>query len=132
MSADQGKIDFGQRLRAVRGGRTQAVFAATLGIDPKTLGLYERGERWPDLGLLIRIRLLTGADLNGLATGEIPATGPIDKEVLAGIIQAVEEETPGIDPQAKAKLISRLYSNRIKVHSLGTEANPAKTQGRAS
>jgi transcriptional regulator with XRE-family HTH domain len=132
MQGDGAKESFGQRLRQTRGSRTQAVFAALLGIDPKTLGLYERGERWPDMSLLIRLKEIATVDLNWLALGVHEVSGQINTSVLLAVIQAIEEETPEIDPQSKAKLISRLYSDRIKVHSLGIEADPLPRKNHAS
>ncbi len=116
----------------MRGPRTQAVFAALLGIDPKTLGLYERGERWPDMALLIRLKAIAAVDLNWLATGIHETSGQLDSAILLAVVEAIEQETPEINPQAKAKLISRLYSDRIKAHSLGIEADSARKRSDAS
>lgn len=126
MTADAWKSEVGQRLAEARKGQTQAVFAARLGIDTKTLGFYERGIRPPPLETLIRVQQLTGISLDWIATGTEQAGGPIDVDIIRQVIQVVEEETPEIDATSKARLISRLYNDRIKAHSIGIEADAGR------
>ncbi len=94
-----------------------------MGVVVGTYAKYEHATRAPDAVNLIRLHKMTNVDLNWLLTGFESATGPLDFDILKGVIQAIEEETLGIDPVSKARLISRLYSDRIKEKSVGIEAN---------
>jgi transcriptional regulator with XRE-family HTH domain len=121
---DRERIEFGRRLRELRGEQSQADFATRTGINHTSYGLYERGARSPDLDFLIRLHKATGASLDWLA-GIRPAQD-LSLNVLRSVVMVVEEETPNIDPESKAKLIFRLYSDRIKGQTLGTEADSPK------
>ncbi|WP_290500001.1 helix-turn-helix domain-containing protein [Alcanivorax sp.] len=66
-------IAIGLRIREVRGNLTQARFAQELGIERKTVGRYESGDRIPDALALLRLQAAFGADpawiLNGTGGG---------------------------------------------------------------
>jgi len=48
-------LAIGRRIEAVRGRLSQAEFAARLGVDRKTIGTWERGERLPDTRALLAL-----------------------------------------------------------------------------
>lgn len=71
-------IEFGNRLRTARlaygqlTGRPnlfQEIFAAEIGSHPKTFARWERGETWPPIGALVRVREVTGTSLDYLIAG---------------------------------------------------------------
>ena len=59
----------GDRLRLVRGKRTQVEFAGRLGIGRTTLLRYEAGSRALDADFLVRLRGAFMVDVNWLLTG---------------------------------------------------------------
>ncbi|POS08048.1 hypothetical protein C3Y08_11175 [Burkholderia gladioli] len=77
--------EIGERLRIVRGRLTQAAFAEQLGIDRKTVGRYEVGERAPDALALLRMMTVFGADPAWVLTGagSAPQISPDERELLA-------------------------------------------------
>lgn len=61
---------------------TLTEFAAELGVSDRTLGNYIRGDREPSFDVLVKIRRVTGVDINWLLTGEegggrVPASGQV-------------------------------------------------------
>ena len=69
MSVSKDFFAVGKRIAEVRGGLTQADFAARLGVDRKTVVRWEAGERLPDGASLLKLVMEFGADLNHLLTG---------------------------------------------------------------
>lgn len=67
--------EVGRRIAEVRGGLSQADFAARLSVDRKSVNRWEAGERLPDGGSLLKLLTEFGADLNYLLTGR-RATAP--------------------------------------------------------
>jgi transcriptional regulator with XRE-family HTH domain len=128
------KAGIGERLKAVRAGLSQAAFAAMTGVNATSYGMYERDERSPDFAWLARLKRATGVSLDWLATGEGEmrgtAGGGIDAQLLAQIVEAVEETTPPIDAASKSRLIARLYADRIKTRTEAAEAASSKAGGR--
>ena len=61
--------EIGARIRDVRGNLTQAAFAQKLGIERKTVGRYESGDRAPDAVALLRLMAEFGADPAWVLTG---------------------------------------------------------------
>ncbi|HEL4402422.1 TPA: helix-turn-helix domain-containing protein [Stenotrophomonas maltophilia] len=68
-SENDGLRDIGERLRALRGDRSQKDFAELLGIGRTTLIRYEAGARQIDVELLVRLNLLFGTQPLWLLTG---------------------------------------------------------------
>lgn len=75
----------GQRISGLRGKISQADFAAKLGIDRKTVGTWERGERLPDTRALLVLWNEFDADPAWVLTGSgfAPATSDDERELLA-------------------------------------------------
>lgn len=59
--------DLGDRIKLIRGKRTQDAFASSIGIDRTTLSAYERGRREPDLKTLLVIANIGHVSLDWLA-----------------------------------------------------------------
>lgn len=87
MSLEINLAEIGKRIEGLRGDLSQIEFAARLGVDRKTVGTWERGERLPDtkalLGLLAHFNadpawVLTGKD----AAGAIPPLAPDEAALL--------------------------------------------------
>ncbi len=69
-SSDSGsQRDTGERLRLIRGDRSQKDFAELLGIGRTTLIRYEAGARPIDVELLVKLNLLFGTQPLWLLTG---------------------------------------------------------------
>lgn len=66
------KKSIGERLREVRGERSQADFAKLLGIGRTTLIRYEADERKIDADLMLKLNLLFGVEPLWLVTGQAP------------------------------------------------------------
>ncbi|MGH8782078.1 helix-turn-helix domain-containing protein [Paraburkholderia sp.] len=75
----------GQRIESLRGNLSQADFAAKLGVDRKTVGTWERGERLPDTRALVGLWQEFDADPAWLLTGSgfAPTTTEDERELLA-------------------------------------------------
>ncbi len=75
----------GERLRGVRGRLTQAAFADRLGLERKTVGRYESGERAPDALALLRLWGEFDADPAWVLTGKgfAPTSTEDERELLA-------------------------------------------------
>lgn len=69
---------FGERLKEVRGTRTQDEFARMLGMPRQQLTRYESG-RVPDPLVLVKIALTTGASLDWLLGGVIPGVSAAER-----------------------------------------------------
>ncbi|GAB4186001.1 MAG: hypothetical protein Tsb002_10100 [Wenzhouxiangellaceae bacterium] len=59
----------GVRILQLRSGITQEVYARRLGVHVNTLARYERGERLPDAGFLLRLAA-TGVNIHWVLTGK--------------------------------------------------------------
>lgn len=55
-------------------GFTQKEVAQTLGISPKTVSKWERGQGFPDVSVLSALSELFGVDIKKLLAGEMPKT----------------------------------------------------------
>lgn len=128
------KADWPQRLKECRGGVSQGEFAAKLGVSRSAYVEYEKGSRSPNLETLIRLVEVTGRSLDWLATGVAAqqSAPQLDTDVLQQVIRAVQDEVPDIDALSKAKLISRLYKDRILALSKENEASPLSRGKEAS
>lgn len=78
-------VQIGERIRSLRAGLTQAAFAERLGLERKSIGRYEAGERAPDAVALLRLMTEFGADpawtLTGRGAG--PSITADERELLA-------------------------------------------------
>lgn len=63
-------MSFGDRIKILRGGETQAEFASRIGISQRALGNYERNERTPDVDFAALVCSKTGASAAWLLLGE--------------------------------------------------------------
>ena len=75
----------GHRIESLRGKLSQADFAAKLGVDRKTVGTWERGERLPDTRALLGLWSEFDADPAWVLTGKgfAPTTTEDERELLA-------------------------------------------------
>ena len=73
-----------QRLKALRGNRTQAELAKELAIPVNTLGRYERGENKPDLVFLKKLSSLYDVSLDWLVQGRESAADTPEEPEPAG------------------------------------------------
>lgn len=117
---------WGKRLAEARGGVMQSIAAAEFGVGTATLSAYENEKTAPDLRFLIRLCERFGVSLEWIAFGADSAKGPIDQEILRGVIEAVEHEAANSDPKTKAGLILLLYNNELKVVNAERETAEAK------
>lgn len=87
----------GQRIAHIRGEKSQAAFAAEIGVHKNSIGNYERGERTPDAEFLARL-MKAGYSANWVISGigpmrlgetgfvaEMPASYQVTKEEYAFI-----------------------------------------------
>ncbi len=72
---DFSRSSIGDRLRAIRGKRSQDEFANLLGISRKSLVRYEANERKPDVELITKLNLLYKVQPLWLLTGQLEAVG---------------------------------------------------------
>ncbi len=64
-------IAIGRRIREMRGFEaTQAQFAKKLGIGQTQLSKYERGENVPTLEILVKLKIISGRNLDWIVYGE--------------------------------------------------------------
>jgi len=114
------KTPLAQRLVAAReraGYKARAEFAAKIGIDPKALGFYERGDSEPAAEFLSRYRKRFGIDLNWLIADEgspYEAEPPsIRPDILEDALKIVEEwltvNARQINRLKKAEVVSQIY-----------------------
>lgn len=75
----------GQRIERLRGTLSQADFAATLDVDRKTVGTWERGERLPDTRALLGLWGQYDADPAWVLTGQgfAPELADDERELLS-------------------------------------------------
>lgn len=79
----------GARLRDVRGRLTQAAFADQLGLERKTVGRYEAGERAPDALALLRLMAEFDVDPAWVLTGKgFAPTGTEDERELLALYRS--------------------------------------------
>lgn len=85
MTFEIGLEAIGRRIESLRGKLSQADFAAKLGVDRKTVGTWERGERLPDTRALLGLWSEFDADPAWVLTGNgfAPTTTEDERELLA-------------------------------------------------
>lgn len=87
------------RLKSLRGKRSQAEFAAEIGVSLATYSRYERGENTPDAEALMKIHEATNADISWLLMGNASGAsrrGGWEEAAQAG---AFEEVVKAVRPQ---------------------------------
>lgn len=80
----------GQRIAELRGEMSQAAFAEELGVDRKTIGRWEAGERLPDGMSLLKFMKQFNADVNYILTGIDSAAHVRLQALQAGITAGVD------------------------------------------
>ncbi len=80
-------FEAGKRIEALRAALTQAQFAARVGVDRKTVGEWERGERLPTGVALLKLMTEFGADVNYIlpvvtSAGFTPTLPPDEQALL--------------------------------------------------
>lgn len=106
------KTPLGQRLTAVReavGYSARLPFAQLLGMNPETLGGYERGDSIPDLDFLAMYKQRFSVNLDWLITGE----GEMFSLPLAAA--SASEEKAGVDAAFIAQLHDRVVAIYLQV-----------------
>ncbi|GAB4384940.1 XRE family transcriptional regulator [Albidovulum sp.] len=98
------KTALGQRLREVRkalGDRSRDDFAQEVGLSPKTIANYERGDTQPDAAAISAYRKRFNVDANWLVTGDGEMFGRISltKELDNAVFRAAATELRKIDHQ---------------------------------
>ncbi len=84
----------GERIRQLRGRRTQVAFAALLGMKQPQLARYEAG-RQPDVQVLTKIAKTCGVTVDWLLTGEGPESRGIVREADGqSFLESIVEGTP--------------------------------------
>lgn len=66
------------RLKSLRGKKSQADFAMEIGVSLATYSRYERGENTPDADALLKIHEATSADISWLLMGNASSNPPRD------------------------------------------------------
>jgi transcriptional regulator with XRE-family HTH domain len=108
--------DIGDRLRHIRGDRTQTEFAAALGVAVKTVGRWEAGQAVPD-GLSLRALMQAFAvDPQWLLCGQTFAAGQ-SRPALA-VVQPLAAKAPAAEalPQHLAETLAH-YVKRQEVYT---------------
>lgn len=114
-------IKIGERIRTVRGTRTQQQFAEELGIDRATLANYEKGRRTPNYKILKKISDISGIGVPTLVFGEETRTPfQIFQEQIHKKLTRLSGENPGYIPRWSISddEIALIYCYRIANRSL--------------
>ena len=98
---------FGEKLHTLRKQNhwTQGELAEKLGLSTSAVGMYERGQREPNLETLVAI-----ADTFGIGIAELvepekaPAPSELEKEMLALFRKLPEENRPAVVAMIKAAI----------------------------
>lgn len=95
-------VAIGLRIEKLRGRLSQADFSARLGVDRKTVGTWERGERLPDTKALLSLLAEFDADPTWVLTGKgFTPSGTDDERELLSLFR-------GASLQVKAAAIGAL------------------------
>lgn len=116
-------IETGRRIQELRGNRTQAEFAALIGVDRKSVTGWETGKRLPDGASLFVMRRDLGADLNYLLGGPQqaqPALAEDERQLLAlfrsaplAVKAAAVGALQGAEQAGKSKAIQNFQNSPI-------------------
>ena len=107
----------GKRIRAVRGKRSQNVFAASLGISKGALVSYELDRSSPNAKILMAICKLEQVDIKWLLTGEGTKYHENAEEIVTGVPLNDRPESSGQLPRCPhcrwmEQLIDKLEEDR--------------------
>ncbi len=102
----------GERLRQIRGEKTQAEFADLLGIARKTLVRYEAGEREVDVDLILRLNLLFKVQPLWLLTGAFEPIAGTPLTVSSTELLSYYEQCAGEDQAIVRRIAAALAANR--------------------
>lgn len=84
----------GKRIRAVRGKRSQNIFAASLGVSKGALVSYELDRSSPNAKILMAICKLEQVDIKWLLTGEGTKYHENAEEIVTGVSPNDRAESP--------------------------------------
>ncbi|MCX5876702.1 MAG: helix-turn-helix transcriptional regulator [Deltaproteobacteria bacterium] len=118
----------GARIKEIRKDLLQDELAARLNVSKMTVGRWERGEREPDYSNLVAIlKEFSSINPGWLLTGEGPKELDVALQLLTNVIMEVEgvldEEDLVLAPAKKAKLITYLYSQKMRGQPFGNFAS---------
>lgn len=114
-------LSVGERLKKVRAGRSQEVFAKLLGISSKTLMRYESNERMPDMELVLRLNFSFNVQPIWLLTGaHEPLFGGMNPEeqYLVNTYRDLDDAT--------RKAVSTIFNRLAELHFIAKTATPKK------
>lgn len=83
------------RLRKIRGSRSQKEFAQLIGISQQKVSNFERGILLPSIPTLIRIARESGVYIDWLLTGEGPMRPPVTRDLV--LRTRIESDKEGFD-----------------------------------
>lgn len=119
------KAGWGQRLRELRGAKSQSTFAGSVGIGLSAWKEYENETRLPRFDTIVAASELSGKSLDWIATG-VEAPTVMDPAILEQVVESVELESGDQDAKTKAKLISLLYKHAISLQKKEQDENKAR------
>ena len=121
--ADSGSdVSIGSRLALTRIGlgMTQAGFAASLGVSPRSYHHYEKGTRSISADLLRRLREVHGLHLNWVLQGQgLPREGE-DAEALAAFVEELGAHLATTQTSLPPKNLGKIVSGWWKALQDGT------------
>ncbi len=133
MTIDNPYPDVGRRIAQARGARTQADFAAQIGVDRKTVVRWEQGERLPDgaslLAMWQQFQLDPGWLISG--AGEAPQMTGSERHLLAQYRQASAQGKRALEAVATACVEALQRSEdsapatRLALHDAGSAMSSA-------
>lgn len=89
MSFEINLIEIGRRIEELRGRLSQSDFSGKIGVDRKTVGTWERGERLPDTKALLALWSEFDADPAWVLTGKgFEPSGNEDERELIALFRA--------------------------------------------
>ncbi|HUT51879.1 MAG TPA: helix-turn-helix transcriptional regulator [bacterium] len=103
----------GQRIRKLRGDKTQVEFAEDLGIRQSMICRYEAGTQLPRVPALFRIAQYEGVSIEWLLTGKAdPAAQPMARDQIINLAAKALIKTG--DPETKefTEMMAYLFKNR--------------------
>ncbi|MBL4785399.1 MAG: helix-turn-helix transcriptional regulator [Cohaesibacteraceae bacterium] len=124
---------FGQRLKELRGLRSQQEMKNIMGVSVASLRNYEAGIRFPDANKLAPLAMELNADLNWLVTGEALQSGGVDydekifKRVSRRVFQELIETKLISDMTAEELADTIILINKTVMSKLGPK--PVLTEG---
>ncbi len=102
------------RLRKIRGGKTQAAFSSENGVPITTLGRYERGDNLPDLEFIMALCVRYAIAPAWLLFG----AGPMHTDALAQVADGVPGAGHGASP---SKMVEAAAGKCLRCGKLESE-----------